>query len=115
MGVLLLALGIDGVVAQSSLVVAGTVAVSDCTPEYDDGALVGYTCSGRFVADDGSFEIPRIEVNPVFEYVPDGLVSVAVTNAHASIAHQHDKAWLLQICSGLFMLVLGFWSPTAAA
>jgi hypothetical protein len=63
-GVKLLWRGIDAARAEYAGV-AGEVQVTDCRPY--DGKGTGWTCSGPFVADDGSFRIERVTIEPYLE------------------------------------------------
>ncbi|MFE5810477.1 hypothetical protein [Streptomyces sp. NPDC056491] len=97
--------------------VDGTFRAERCTwGEFDSRGDRTMTCAGDFAAADGSFTLPGIRIDGVFDDRPRGPVAARVGGSSAGHAVQMDFASsLAPIGLGLTAFAFPAWALTAAA
>ncbi|MFE7765635.1 hypothetical protein [Streptomyces sp. NPDC057438] len=94
--------------------VAGQFVVARCQVSESDGEE-DWSCEGSFRADDGSFRIPRVEVDTTFASRPTGPVRVHVDDESSTTAVVRDNGvWLYPGATGLVCLAVGGWNVRSA-
>ncbi|MFF5362971.1 DUF3592 domain-containing protein [Streptomyces scabiei] len=94
--------------------VAGRFEVTRCEVSESDGDD-DWSCEGSFRADDGSFRVPRVEVDTTFASRPTGPVPAYVDDASSATAVVRDNGvWLYPGATGLVCLAVGGWNVRSA-
>ncbi|MFE3559932.1 hypothetical protein ACFXKW_34500 [Streptomyces sp. NPDC059193] len=96
--------------------VEGTFLASRCVAEQDSDGDEHWMCEGSFAAGDGSFTIPRVEVDTSLDTRPDGPRTAFVLGPSADTAVQPGVfVWLGPGAVGVLSLVFPVWAVGAAS
>ncbi len=96
--------------------VEGTFHAARCVAERDSDGDEHWMCEGSFAAGDGSFTIPRVEVDTAFDTRPDGPRAAFVLGPSAGTAVQPGVfVWLGPGAVGVLSLAFPVWAVGAAS
>jgi hypothetical protein len=85
--------------------VAGKVTPVDCSPHYGDGGHAeSYTCTGRFVSDDGEITRDHVTIEPDVTDSANPLPAKMIGTLAST-----DTSWGVQLFGGLAFVAIGIW------
>ncbi|MEU9142645.1 hypothetical protein [Streptomyces sp. NPDC048349] len=91
--------------------VEGAFSATRCTEERDSDGDLHWMCEGSFAAGDGSFAIPRVEVDTAFDTRPDGPTTAFVLGPSSGTAVRPGVlVWLGPGAVGALSLALPVWA-----
>ncbi|MCX5012248.1 hypothetical protein OG765_14755 [Streptomyces sp. NBC_00555] len=114
-GIYMLSGSVPRLVAQVAGV-EGAFVATRCAEERDSDGDRHWMCEGSFAAGDGSFTIPRVEVDTAFDTRPDGPQTAFVLGPSAGTAVQPGVfVWLGPGAVGVLSLAFPAWAVAAAS
>ncbi|WP_141754040.1 hypothetical protein [Streptomyces subrutilus] len=114
-GIYMLSGAVPRLAAQAAGV-EGVFHATRCTQELDSDGDEHWMCEGSFAAGDGSFAIPRVEVDTSFDTRPDGPRAAFVLGPSATTAVRPGVlVWLGPGAGGVLSLTFPAWAAVAAS
>ncbi|MEU9252822.1 hypothetical protein AB0D66_13360 [Streptomyces sp. NPDC048270] len=114
-GIYMLSGAVPRLAAQAAGV-EGAFHATRCTEELDSDGDEHWMCEGSFTAGDGSFTIPRVEVDTSFDTLPDGPRAAFALGPSSGTAVQPGVlVWLGPGAVGVLSLAFPVWAVGAAS